>query len=383
MAELFDLIESYNAERASVREIFAGDGTAVHEATAAPRYQKKLVEAVGFIKDVWSGRKPMYLLREAMSTSDFPLLFGDTIDRMMLAQYQEYPSNWERWLRRSTVADFRTVKRFKTSDGDQSLSIVGQGENYPAGEIDEASYSFSVSKYGRVMFLLWEALVNDDLDALRDIPQKMARAARRTEDKFASSLYVGNTTLYSTTHSVNGTNYSNKGTAALALAALETAVNTMAAYVDDANSDSIVEPIFNSPVRLVVPPQLELTAIKIVGNLQYIDTTEANALRGRMAVEVDPYIPVVDATNGATSWYLFADVANGHAAEVAFLRGYEAPQLFMGSPNAVMLGGGMPAPQAGDFDNDAVRYKVRHVMGGSHANAVGGWRYSYWSNGTS
>jgi hypothetical protein len=35
-----------------------------------------------------------------------------------------------------------------------------------------------------------------------------------------------------------------------------------------------------------------------------------------------------------------------------------------------------------DFDDDTRGYKVRHVVGGSHANATKGWKYSYWSDGT-
>jgi hypothetical protein len=35
-----------------------------------------------------------------------------------------------------------------------------------------------------------------------------------------------------------------------------------------------------------------------------------------------------------------------------------------------------------DFDTDSMDYKVRHVVGGSHTNAVGGWRGTYWSDGS-
>ncbi len=398
MSDIFQLIEHMDAERASIQKLFGGEGSSVHEAVQqnalrrGPKYQERLVEAVKFIKQIWRGQKPMYYLREAMSTSDFPLLFGDTLDRMMLAQWKEYQPSFERFMKVTTVRDFRAVKRFRTSDGDQSLSIVPQGGSYPQGEIDEATYSYSVAKYGRRMDILWEALVNDDLDALKDIPQKFARAGRRTEMRFASSQYVGNNTLYAATHSVNGVNYSNTGTAALSIAALKAAWNVMRAYPDEANSDGLREPIDNRPVKLVVDPVLEIAALEILNTIvvQWTDGTGAgatpqatdNQMAKRLTVEVDPYISVLDPTNGATSWFLFADPADGHAVEIARLAGHEEPQIFMKSPNQIRVGGGETDVMEGDFDTDNVAYKVRHVIGGTHANAVGGWRFTYRSVGT-
>jgi len=391
MAEFLDLIESVEAENASIHKLFGGDdklgkGTSVRQASASrqrdPKYQALLAEAVKLTKDVFTGRKPIARLKEALSTSDFPLLFADTIDRMMLAQYRLHPSVYARFLKTSTVPDFRSVKRFKTSDGDQRLQQVPQGGSYPGGDIDEASYSFSVKKYGRRFDLLWEALMNDDLDALKDTPKRMARAAQRTEDHFAASLWVANATLFNATHAVSGTNYSNKLTGVLSLTNLKTGWNTMAGYPDEANSDMVTEPIFNQPVQLVIGRKLELAAKEIVGQIQYITANETNVLRGVLEVVVEPYIEIIDATNGGTSWYLFADKDSGHAAEVAKLRGYEEPQMFMKSPDAIRLGGGNADPIQGDFGTDNVAYKVRHVVGGSHANATGGWRFALWSDGT-
>ena len=54
----------------------------------------------------------------------------------------------------------------------------------------------------------------------------------------------------------------------------------------------------------------------------------------------------------------------------------------MKSPNAQLLSGGASNAADGDFDTDSIAYKVRHVMGGSHTTAVGGWRFSYWSDGS-
>lgn len=372
MAEFLELIESIAAEDASPARLFEGD-VPVSRLRGTPEYKRRLLEAARFTAEVFEGKRPLRHLREAMSTSDFPLLFGDTLDRMVIAEYREAPSDWRTFLRVSTVRDFRTVDRYKMRDEHQILERVPEGGNYPAGTLAEAGYSFKVNKYGRRYPILWEMLVNDDLDAFRALPQMMARQARRTEDYFASSLYVANTTLYNAT---NG----NKGTKKLSAASLQEAVSIMAGFRDESGN-----PIFNSPVYLVVDPQLALEAQAIVQPMlgsAVVSNAAELVMRGRLRVLVDPYISVIDTTNGKTSWYLFADPRDGFAAEVAFLRGYEEPQIFVKSSNAIRLGAGPSDPLDGDYDTDAVDYKIRHVIGGSHANAVGGWRYTYWSDGT-
>ncbi len=388
--EFLNLIESIQAEAATVQRLFAaeaGDQSVRNlrrRRQDDPRYMAQLTEAARFYGDVLSGKRPLWQFKEAMSTSDFPILFGDTLDRLVVADYRAMPSSFRLFLRVGTVADFRTVDRYRVSDGDQRLDQVPQGGNYPAGSLDEAGMSFKVNKYGRTFNLLWEALVNDDLDALRSVPTRMARAALRTEQHFASSLYVANTTLFTVGHV-------NKGTAKLTPDSLVAGWNALVVIGVDANG----EPIFNMPRYLVVPPVLELKARQIVGSMQLAyaggDSAAAsvavayatdNPMQGRLEVQVDPYLPVVDPTNGNTSWYLLADPDNGHVAEIAFLRGYEEPGLYMKASNQVRLGGGPADVMEGDFETDAVHYKVRHVVGGAHANALDNWRFGYWSDGT-
>jgi len=151
-------------------------------------------------------------------------------------------------------------------------------------------------------------------------------------------------------------------------------------------------PLNNMPVFLVVPPALAIEAARILSSEFLIvsggDSTTGSlpvaqpsrtGIEGLLRVVVDPYIPVIDTTNGHTSWYLFSDPRRIHAAEYAFLRGYEQPQVFKRMANAMRLGGGQVEE---DFDTDSIGYKVRHVFGGSHANAAGGWRAAYWSDGS-
>jgi hypothetical protein len=135
----------------------------------------------------------MHRLQEAMSTSDFPLLFGDIIDRSMLGRYREWPTIWAQLARRGSVRDFRKKRMFTMDGAEGILASVGPGNEYPEAALTEGKYDYAVSKYGRRVPFLWEVFVNDDLDALRETPDRLAKAARMSEERFATELYADST----------------------------------------------------------------------------------------------------------------------------------------------------------------------------------------------
>ena len=87
MPTFTDSVELIGAAEASVHKLFEGDER-VRGRNSGPQYTKALVEAAKFVADIADGRRPFHHLREAMTTSDFPLLFADILDRQLLANYQ-------------------------------------------------------------------------------------------------------------------------------------------------------------------------------------------------------------------------------------------------------------------------------------------------------
>src|SRR5690348_5667616 len=83
---------------------------------ADPRYLSQLAEAARLISRARTNRYDAFLLQEAMSTSDFPLLMGDILDRQLLANYQISQPNWLAYCKQDTVNDFRQ-KRLIGTDG--------------------------------------------------------------------------------------------------------------------------------------------------------------------------------------------------------------------------------------------------------------------------
>lgn len=367
--EVEELVESLRAEEASIEALFS-EGRSLSR--RGPDYERKFVAAAKLVGAVMAGKMGSHYLREAMSTDDFPYLFGDILDRSVLAAYREAPADYDQYINvNPNIRDFRTISRhYSDEGGGDVLSEVKELAPYPHAEFGEGRYQYSVNKYGRKMGISWEMLINDDLGLIRDIPIRLGRAARRSEWRFATDLFVGTTGPDGTFYSGGNGNVVTSNPV-LSLNAFQTAMTVLSAMRDSAG-----EPIVIDMVHLVVPPALEVVAQNILNATQLVlrengggTNTElqvANWMRNRVTLHVNPYIPVIaSSSNGNTSWFLFASPNNGRpAAEVGFLRGHREPEVFIKSPNAQRTGGGVD-PMAGDFDYDGIEYKVRHVFGGT------------------
>ena len=327
-----------------------------------------------------------YRIREALTTSDFPLLFGDVLDRQVLAAYKATEPVWKAYSKLSTVKDFKDSYRFAITGGDGVLDRVAEKGEYLASDREEAKYTLAVLKYGRQFDISWEALINDDLGALKDTPERFARAAIRTEHQIAARLFANLTmggiahtgvALYSTFAAEL-----NETAGALTIAFLEQGLENMAG-----RTDALGNPIQCRAKFLVVPPALELTARQILTSTEKRYTGGAagtswpttNVLpQYGLQLIVDPYLPAaatfnLTAASANTQWYLFADPKEIAALEFAHLAGHERPEICMKASDKVSVGGGAIGPMSGDFATDNVLYRVRLVFGGARID----WRATY------
>ena len=350
-------------------------------------YERQLKEVIDLLSNAnhLPPHRHEYLIREALTTSDFPYLFGDVLDRQVLANYKAVDPVWKVFVRPSTVPRIYPQVggyRFAITGGDQYLPRVAQKGEYLASGRSEERYSVYVYKYGRQFDISWEALINDDLGALKDTPERFARAATRTEHRLVTGVYAGDVGA----HAANANLYEvgvNCVATALTIASLETALETQAALTDAAG-----EPIMNKPKYLVVPPALEMTARQIltstVKSWHYGGDDETFATAGPMPTTnvlpqmglqlvIDPYLPIMDAVSDQEGWYLFSDPRDIAAIEVDRLVGHERPEICMKASDKVNIGGGELSPLTGDFASDNVFYRVRLVFG---ANPLD-WRATY------
>lgn len=350
------------------------------------QYNARLIEAANIWGDATSlgglaGMRARTRLAENLTTSDFPILLGGVFDRELLTQYEQIQPVWQKFARRTVVRDFRPKQLVDLLGGRAILDPVGQGAEYPARALTEAPYSLTVGKRGARIPLTWEMVVNDDLDSFRDLPERLAQGSRDTEDYLATSLLVkasgANTDFFKAAN----------GNAPTALPLTTENLDAALAAIG-ARKDSEGRPIMISGAVLVAPPGLETQARKILSatELRFTDATTGtvtvteNFMRGKVELAVNPWLPVIATDNkSATRWFVVpAPNTARPALTVGFLRGHEQPDLRVKSNAGQSLSGGVIDPREGDFDDDTIQYRARHVLGSAHIDPIA----TYVSNGS-
>lgn len=382
-AEWLDVVENLRGAEADVRRLFGAEEGVRVQNTARP---DMIERGLDFLDAIERGKRPLQHFKEAMSTSDFPILFADILDRKMLGYYTEWLPVYQQFIGEDTVNDFKTVKRFAQDGLEGVLPAVDELEEYPEDSLEESKDEYSVHKRGKRVGLSWESWVNDDFNNFLRIPERLARAARRTEQRIATELYIDTKGPHAALYTAGFKNVVT-GNPKLSINALQTALIQLAEAKDNDG-----EPIVQEALKLVIPPALEVTAMNIINALT-IDVNEnggteksrlraQNWMQNKLQIVVDPYIPIVaNKENANTSWALFGDPNLGRPAVIlGKLRGYEEPSLYEKVPTARRVGGGGEVAES--FHNDDRQWRIRHVRGGVQLLSTGGPKATIASNGS-
>ena len=278
-------------------------------------------------------------LKEA-STSDFEDFVGkDTgVDRALLDDWRIAESSWYKFVDIVPLTDMKTVTRLRRSDTD-SFSEVLEGGEHVQGQFSSYKVIYTPKKYELGLNFTWEMLINDDVAAFRNIGKQLAISGRNTLNNFVIGFLKDNPIIYDG-DTLFHANHGNLGSAALDEANLSAAIIAMRNQESEAGN-----PLNITPGFLVVPPELEFTAKKLVNSTLVPGSgyNDINVLHGIVEVLVEP---LLDDTN---NWYLVADPSSIATVELGFLNGKQTPDILMRE----------------DFEHEVLWYKARLVFGGA------------------
>lgn len=370
------------------------------------RYARRTREAAEFLGDLVHGVKMTTMvnkygrasLNEALTTSDFPSLFGNVLYRRLLAQYKTQPQTWRNYVEiDNTVQDFRDRWAVTIDGAASAYDPVKEQSGYPEAKLSDNKYLYHVNKFGRKLSLSWEMTVNDDLRAFQRAPQLMGMGGARSIERFVTQLYVdanGPAATFYTSGNKNIINTANGASVNNPPLNVQGIIDGLVVLSNMRDSDG--EPILIDAIHLVVPPALWSMANNLTkanelvvggfgqtagGGTAGQQLRVENWIRNQFQVSVNYYIPVVaNSANGNTSWFLFADpkTSGRPALEIGFLRGMEEPQMLMKAAQQQLIGGA-PQPEFGDFETDSISYKARLVYGGTQVDG----KMTVASNGSS
>lgn len=282
------------------------------------------------------------------STSDFPLLLGSTVNRTLRDAYTNAPQTWRPLGRPTTVPDFRAVTRAALGDI-AALEQVREHGEYKYGTLSEDGAPIKVAKFGKIIAITWETIVNDDLGALTRIPAALGNAAAATESNVVWALLLGNPTF------TDGVPFYDAGHANLA--ASGGAINTTtlaAARAAMRKQKSKANEFLNlAPEYLVVGPDKELEAYQFTSS-NYVPAKNADINDVRNA----SLTVIVDARITGNQWYLFAAPGSIDTFEYAYLEGEQ----------------GVFTETREGFEVDGMEIKARLVFGAAWIDYRGAYK---------
>jgi hypothetical protein len=292
-----------------------------------------------------SGRRPPSdspadVVAAAMTTSDLPQLFQDTARKAAMIGFDEAEAaSHRRWAREGQVEDFRDHRRVALSAA-PSLAKVNEGGEYTHGTLTDASETIRVDKYGRVVSLSREAMVNDDLGELARLPNAMGQAAARKEADLVYSLLIDNPNMR------DGTPLFDSAHGNVATSAGDLTVTNLgeARRLMRLQRGLAGEATLNlAPRFLIVPAALETSAEQLVTSVQPNRAADVTPEWVRqLEVVVDSRLDEAS----ENTWYLAAAPTQADTVEIARLGGAGAEVFTEES-----------------FDTDAMRFKVRLEVG--------------------
>ena len=264
---------------------------------------------------------PASLVTRALhTTSDFPIILGDTVGRVLRDAYQAAPSGIRRLGRQTTARDFRAVNKIMLGEAPLLEKLNEHGE-IKAGTMAEAREAYKVETWARKIGITRQVLVNDDLGAFSDLARRMGQAAAETEARILVTLLEagsGNGPTMSDGKTLFHADHGNKAGTGAAISDATLSAARLALRTQKGIEDRTIRV---TPRNLLVPPALETTAEKWLASIAPATAADVNPFSGSLSLVVEPRL------SSATRWYVTADPGEIDGLEFAYLSGAEGPQV--------------------------------------------------------
>ena len=287
---------------------------------------------------------PMQMVGMAFThtSSDFGQILLDIAGKSVLLGWEESDETFQKWTRKGRLSDFKTVSRVGLGEF-PSLREVRAGAEYKHITLGDKGERIQLATYGELFGINRQAIINDDLSLLSDIPYKMGQAARATIGDLVYAILTSPPKLSDGKVLFDGTrkNLATGPGSALTMEALSAGKTAMALQKVDVKGGG-ARTLNIRPAYVLTPIALEDKARQIITSESVagaaINAGIANPIRNFAEVIGEPRLD----DSSSTAWYLAAKQGSD-TIEVAYLDGIETPYV----------------EQQEGFTSDGVMTKVR------------------------
>ena len=254
--------------------------------------------------------------RALHTTSDFPLILADTVGRTLRQSYAAAPAAVRQLARESSMPDFRSRNRLLLDNAGLTLEKVNEAGEFKSGTIKEAGEAYAIDSFGRIIGITRKALINDDIGAFSDLSRRMGQAAAYFEAQTLVDRLEANPNLSDGNPVFHASHKNLAGTGA-AISETTLSAARLAMRKQTGLGSNLISV---TPKYVLVPPDLETTAEKVLSQIQATKTSDVNPFTS-LTLVVEPRL------TSATAWYVVANKAEIDGLEYAYLAGAPGPQI--------------------------------------------------------
>ncbi|WP_136419965.1 prohead protease/major capsid protein fusion protein [Herbaspirillum sp. ST 5-3] len=257
--------------------------------------------------------------RAMHSTSDFPAILANVLNKRLRQAYQESERTYTRWARRAPNApDFKQIQVTQLGGAPDLLKVNESGE-FQYGTIADGKETYGVLTYGRIVAVNRQTIVNDDLRALDRLVAGFGASASRLENRLVYAQLTGNPVMSDGTALFHADHGNLAAAGAIATATLGAGRGAMRVQKGLQSEELNIVPAF-----LIVPAALEQVAYQYTSaNYVPAKSSDVNEFRSGGRTALEPIVePVLDAVS-ASQWYLAANSGQVDTVEYCYLDGSE------------------------------------------------------------
>lgn len=268
------------------------------------------------------GGDAMSMLGRALTTSDFPILLGNTANLALMQGWTAASETWETWADGSgNVSNFNTHTIARAGEVDD-LDEIGENDEYTYGSNGETYEQYQLATYGKLSKITRQALINDNLGSITDSFARRGEAAARKVGDVAYAVLTANSALSDGVALFHNTH----GNICAAGPVNETTMADMIKLLG-------LQKDINGKRRLNIPLQYLLFPKALEGAAEIFFNSTMFAGDNKTATRANPYAGpkytrVYDARlddDSSTAWYALGP--KGKTVKLFFLNGNRVPYL--------------------------------------------------------
>lgn len=255
------------------------------------------------------------VFHRSLGTSDFPLVVSNAMGKVAAQAYTAAESPLKALARQRTLPNFKTSTSIRIGEMGRLEEMTEDGEFRHTNRA-EAGETMALKTFGRAINVSRKLLIDDDLGLLGDMTAAMGQAAAQTEAEELVKLFTSNPNLSDGTavfHASRGNT-----TAALLPVLSETALTAARKHmrtVKGLDGKTIINAV---PKYLVVSPDLETDAEKLLATIYAATTDDVQPIK--LSLVVEPRLT-------GDAWYLLADPASVPSIQYAYLSAAQGVQI--------------------------------------------------------